>query len=53
MTYYYKVTVKFTKGKTDFIKKYKCDFLHIGCLFVYLEQKHHDNYTLIDIKKIK
>lgn len=53
MIYYYLVTVKYMCGKSSIIKVYQRSFLEIGQLFVFLEKKHKDNYTLISIKKLK
>lgn len=53
MIYYYKIRVEFLKGGSYFIKDYKSDFLHLGELFVYLENYHHDNYKLIYVKEDK
>lgn len=50
MTYYYRIAVKFIKGKESIIKVYKRSFLEIGKLFVYLEDKHKDNYTILSIE---
>lgn len=53
MIYYYKIRVKFLKGGSYFIKDYKCDFLHLGALFVHLESNHHGNYELVYVKEDK
>lgn len=53
MIYFYLVTVKYMCGKSSIIKQYSKSFLEIGELFVFLETKHKDNYTLISIKKLK
>lgn len=51
MIYFYKVRVAYIKGKQEIIKDYKCDFIHLGALFVHLEQFHHLNYKLIYVKE--
>lgn len=53
MFYYYLIKVKYVCGNKYIIKEYRKSFLEIGKLFVYLETKHKDNYTLISIKKLK
>lgn len=53
MIYYYKVRIEYIKGKERIIKDYNVNFLEIGKLFLYLETKHKDNYTLISIKERK
>ena len=51
MIYYYKIRVVFFKGNKKIIKDYKSDYIHLGALFVYLENCHHLNYELIYIKE--
>lgn len=48
--YQYLVRVRFIKGGTSFIKDYRTDYLNIGKLFCFLEEKHKDNYTLFPIE---
>ena len=50
MIYYYKIRVEYLKGGSTIIKDYKCDFLHLGALFVHLESYHHGNYKLIYVR---
>lgn len=50
MIYKYKIKVRFIKGEQYIIKEYSIEFLNVGELFVYLETKHKNNYTLISIK---
>lgn len=53
MIYYYLIKVKFTKGNTPIIKEYRKNFLEIGELFQYLEEKHKNNYLLLYVKPLK
>lgn len=53
MTYYYSVKVEYICGKKRIIKEYRKNFLEIAQLFIYLETKHKDNYTLISIKSLR
>ncbi len=53
MTYYYLITVEFTKGNTIFLKQYKKSYLEVGELFVFLETRHKGNYALVSIKPLK
>lgn len=50
MIYYYTITIQYICGKERFIKEYVKSFAEIGELFVFLETKHRDNYTVISIK---
>lgn len=51
MIYYYIVRVEFKKGGQRILKDYEVDFLTIGKLFMHLETKHKDNYTVIWIRE--
>lgn len=51
--YQYLVRVRFIKGGTSFIKDYRTDYLNIGKLFCFLEEKHKDNYRLVFIRSFK
>lgn len=53
MNYLYVIKVEYVCAKKRIIKEYRKDFLEIGKLFVYLETKHKDNYTLISIKSLR
>ena len=50
MIYYYIVNVEFLKGSERILKQYKVDFKEIVDLFMFLERKHKNNFTLISIK---
>ena len=53
MIYFYIVRVEYKKNNLSIIKDYKSDFCNIAQLFVYLESKHKDNYTILYIKPLK
>ena len=53
MTYAYIVRIQFIKGNKRILKDYKVDFIDLPKLFVFLENKHKDNYILLSIKKLK
>ena len=53
MTYAYIVRIQFIKGNKRILKDYKADFIDLPKLFVFLENKHKDNYILLSIKKLK
>lgn len=53
MNYFYVIKVQYVCGKKCIIKEYRKNFYEIGELFVYLETKHKDNYTLISIKSLR
>ena len=52
MIYTYIVRVQFFKGNERILKDYKVDFGELPKLFVFLENKHKDNYILLSIKKL-
>ena len=53
MIYTYIVRVQFFKGNERILKDYKVDFVDLPKLFLFLENKHKDNYTLISIKNYR
>lgn len=52
MIYFYIVRIAFIKGNKRILKDYEVDFSELPELFVFLEKKHKDNYTLLSIKKL-
>lgn len=52
MIYYYIVRVEYKKNNLRIIKDYTGDFCSIVQLFIYLENKHKGNYTILFIKPI-
>lgn len=52
MIYYYLITIQYICGSERFFKEYRKNFLEVGELFIFLETKHKDNYTLISIKPV-
>ena len=53
MIYYYDIAIKYTIGDKDFIKIYKKCFTEICDFFIWLKEKHKDNFTIISIKEHK
>lgn len=51
MIYYYDIAVKYTIGGREVIKVYKKNFLEVADFFIWLKDKHKDNYTLMSIKE--
>lgn len=53
MIYYYDIAIKYTVGDKDFIKIYKKCFTEICDFFIWLKDKHKDNFKIISIKEHK
>ena len=53
MIYYYDIAIKYTVGDKDFIKVYKKCFNEICDFFIWLKQKHKDNFTILSINEHK
>jgi hypothetical protein len=53
MIFYYNIVVHYQVGKQYIERKYKKSFCEIGKFFIWLEQKHKDNYTIFKIEPIR
>lgn len=53
MIYYYDILIEYTIGDKKILKDYTKCFNEICDFFIWLKNKHKDNFTIIEIKKHK
>lgn len=50
MEYYYKIRIKYVVGNSYVLKDYIKDFTEVADFFIWLKNKHHNNFTIMSIK---
>jgi len=53
MIYFYDIVIKYTIGGKEVIKIYTKSFTEICDFFIWLKEKHKDNFTILNIKEHK